>query len=459
MKDILCSEPLLQHPKFDEPFLVTCDASHIAVAAVLSQVKIGADLPIAYASRALSGAELNYSVTEKELIGLVFAVKQFRPYLYGRPFKLITDHRPLVWLHNIKNPTSRLARWKEKLRDYEYEVIHKPGKINSNADALSRNPVLTINKTHPETKNTINVANIEAYIANIFIIEKGAEHNQISFDDEYTYFYIDETGSEGEEVSPPPSPSLRSTQEPLHTMCQVLSLNKLTFTRDSLMMQDDNWINFMPLDYKIETSINKQLMDLGYLNIDDLKSLKLEIGAIVESGLNNGKCLFTLFVQEKHDITPQLNTFLESFESLYSTLLEKQINSISFAKYDDALKELPWLKIEQNLRSYWSEINLTICTGEVITPEVADRPHIIRESHDSAVAGHKGIFKTYARVRERFYWDGMKNDIVNYVKTCEDCQKRKLVRVRTKLPMKITTTPFKAFQLIELDFTIVWLSI
>ena len=82
------------------------------------------------------------------------------------------------------------------------------------------------------------------------------------------------------------------------------------------MMQYNNWIAFMSLDYKIETSINMLLTNLGYLNIDDLKSLKLEIGAIVESGLNNGKCLFIFFVQEKHDITPQLNTILESFKDI-----------------------------------------------------------------------------------------------------------------------------------------------
>ena len=54
---------------------------------------------------------------------------------------MITDHHPLVWLHNLKDPVSRLARWRIKLKDYQYEIQYKPGKVNSNADALSRNPV------------------------------------------------------------------------------------------------------------------------------------------------------------------------------------------------------------------------------------------------------------------------------------------------------------------------------
>ena len=70
----------------------------------------------------------------------MFCVKHFRPYLYGRKFTLVTDHRPLVWLHGLKDPASRLARWRIKLREYEYDSAYKPGRVNSNVDALSRNP-------------------------------------------------------------------------------------------------------------------------------------------------------------------------------------------------------------------------------------------------------------------------------------------------------------------------------
>jgi len=58
-------------------------------------------------------------------------------------FLLITDHKPLTWLHKLKDP-SRLARWRIKLAEYDYEIVYKPGKINANADALSRNPTTNI---------------------------------------------------------------------------------------------------------------------------------------------------------------------------------------------------------------------------------------------------------------------------------------------------------------------------
>ena len=92
--------------------LLGIDASGYALGAILSQDPIGKDLPIAYMSRTLKTAELNYSTTEKELLAIIFAVNQFRPYVFGRKFTLVTDHRPLIWLHNLKDHASRLARWK-----------------------------------------------------------------------------------------------------------------------------------------------------------------------------------------------------------------------------------------------------------------------------------------------------------------------------------------------------------
>ena len=136
----LCEEPVLQYPDFTRPFIVTTDASGIAIGGILSQGELGKDKPIAYTSRVLNDAEQKYSTYEKEAVAILHAVTQFRPYLYGRKFKLVTDHKPLVWLQTSKDPTSRLTSWRLRLEEYEYEVIYKAGKTNVYADALSRNP-------------------------------------------------------------------------------------------------------------------------------------------------------------------------------------------------------------------------------------------------------------------------------------------------------------------------------
>jgi len=96
LKEKLTTAPVLNYLDFQEEFLVTIDASDLAIGAVLSQGPISQDRPLAYASRILCKAEQNYNTTEKELLAIVWAVKYFRPYLYGTKFKIITDHRPLV---------------------------------------------------------------------------------------------------------------------------------------------------------------------------------------------------------------------------------------------------------------------------------------------------------------------------------------------------------------------------
>lgn len=137
-KTLLTNDPILQYPDFNKEFILTTDASNLAIGAVLSQGPVGSDKPICYASRTLNDSEINYSTIEKELLAIVWATKYFRPYLFGRKFKILTDHKPLQWIMNIKEPNSRLTRWRLKLSEYDYTVIYKKGKYNTNADALSR---------------------------------------------------------------------------------------------------------------------------------------------------------------------------------------------------------------------------------------------------------------------------------------------------------------------------------
>ncbi|XP_076685843.1 uncharacterized protein LOC143377921 [Andrena cerasifolii] len=159
LREALCKEPILQFPDFEKTFNITTDASGIAVGAVLSQGEIGKDLPVAYASRVLNDAETRYSPTERELLAIIYAVFHFRPYIYGRKFYLITDHKPLEWHQNLSNPTSRLVRWKIKLAEYDYKILYKPGNYNTNADVLSGNPIslpLNAKRAHSETSSHEN---------------------------------------------------------------------------------------------------------------------------------------------------------------------------------------------------------------------------------------------------------------------------------------------------------------
>lgn len=140
LKYRLSSAPILSFPDFSKPFILDTDASQEGIGAVLSQICEGNEQVIAYASRTLSKAERKYSVTRKELLAVVVFTKHFRPYLLGRNFALRTDHSSLTWLQNFKEPEGQLARWIEKLQEYNFTILHRQGKQHQNADALSRRP-------------------------------------------------------------------------------------------------------------------------------------------------------------------------------------------------------------------------------------------------------------------------------------------------------------------------------
>ncbi len=141
LKQKLKSAPVLLTPDFEREFYLTTDASDYGVGAVLQQKDDEGSLhPISYYSKTMSLNHLNYSTTEKEALAVVMALKFFRPYLYGTPFTIQSDHRPLQWILGSKFLTGRLARWAIVLGEFSIRgITYIPGKTNVVADFLSRN--------------------------------------------------------------------------------------------------------------------------------------------------------------------------------------------------------------------------------------------------------------------------------------------------------------------------------
>lgn len=652
LRDKLCSQPLLQYPDFKRPFIVTTDASDFAIGAILSQGQIGRDLPIAYASRTLNQAETNYSTTEKELLAIVFAVKHFRPYLYGHKFTLVTDHRPLIWLNGLKDPVSRLARWKIKLSEYDYDIVYKKGTANSNADALSRNPpnlndfdeeivestqagkILSIdaqksaqsalNFMRDETDiteeedwdcNDASTRNdvIDQMIVNVFLTSGELEKenkNQGLGNDSDNEVWETASESEGENetlagyqrprvshktlscrksiLGTPLSPTLEvkfagevegtrhwnpgaieKTQEPRghtegearsphggrfdpkmclpddngstissgapcdrelrsqgpqvqralashppHTLsgergesagegtlkggtgkgqsedterlkeklgkgCQKGNLKRkeleietaigfgdaplignvyiiedscIITVKDTLILGTGHKINFISADCMLTTAVSKELEKAGLIKAEKLKEANPQLGQVIIYAENN-RYTFNLVIKNTYEERPFLKHVAEAIYALKETMELLEVKKADVSKTGNGLDRITWPLIEQTFRQAFgeSDMKIRICTGQIQFPSVEERPKIIREYHESVVGGHKGVTKTYKRIRDDFFWDGMKQEITDFVTSCKDCQINKLVRVKTRLPMKITDTPTEPFERIQID--------
>ena len=482
LKTLLCSEPLLQYPDFTKPFVLTTDASGYAIGGILSQGPIGKDLPIAYTSRLLASAEINYSTIEKELLAIIYCVAHFRPYLYGRRFYLVTDHKPLVWLHSVKDPTSRLVRWRLKLAEYEYEVIYKAGKTNVNADALSRNPVpepLTAEYLQNTDKLVCvagasrepNLAENREGKDNFFNILPMHCNNNDSDSDSDLIFEpphdtkrqksnkdansensndnLDKDSDASNEKSDDDNHSTSSSESELfESMNPTYDTNRPSFQeiRDNFSTRNDNLIIFItktgePCDKGARILINKH-PDL------DLRNHTLGRAKIIEQAKRR---IIALTIKERSNQTTDVEIFRETLHSLLDVVTELEIEQISICKGDAA--EMNWQDVKGYLQRVFlgTELSVMICTNQIEIPDVDKRRDIIIENHVSAIGGHKGITKTYYRIKQRYYWPQMKREIENFVNNCRDCQLKKLVRVKVRQEMILTDTPDAAFDKVSMD--------
>ena len=145
-KTMLQDDTFLTHYDPTKELTLACDASPYGVGAVLSHRIQNEERPVAFASRTLAPAEKNYSQLEKEALAIIFGVKKFHAYLYGRHFDIFSDHQPLQTLLSESKgvpamSASRIQRWALTLGAYEYTIKYRPGKDQGPADALSRLPL------------------------------------------------------------------------------------------------------------------------------------------------------------------------------------------------------------------------------------------------------------------------------------------------------------------------------
>ena len=137
-KGAISSELVLRLPNLELPFEVQTDASDRALGGVLVQE----GHPVAFESRKLNGAEQRYSTHEKEMTAVIHCLQQWRHYLLGSIFTVVTDNVAKTFFTSQKKLSAKQSRWQEFLADFNFDWLHRPGKHNVVADTLSRKEVI-----------------------------------------------------------------------------------------------------------------------------------------------------------------------------------------------------------------------------------------------------------------------------------------------------------------------------
>lgn len=135
LRKLFINAPVLAYPDLKTKFIPDTDASLDGIGAALSQVQGNEERPIAYYSKPW---ERNYCVTRRELLAGILAVKQFRPYFYGREFDLRTYHASLIWLYTRKDPAHHMVQWLETLAEFKFSIQHRAGHKHSNEYGMSK---------------------------------------------------------------------------------------------------------------------------------------------------------------------------------------------------------------------------------------------------------------------------------------------------------------------------------
>ena len=407
-KQLLINSPILQYPDYSKPFLLTTDASNFALGAVLSQGPIPNDRPIAYASRTLNESETKYSTIEKELLAIVWACKYFRPYLFGRKFYIYTDHRPLMWLFNLKEPNSKLVRWRLRLEEYDYQIIYKKGSLNTNADALSR-----IQLNIYENESIIN--NPGDSDQNIVEYLKSLAENPIQ-------------DNENAVVEKPSEEKPSTSKQKIKVISDIRLMPTQGNTSDSTVhsnQADNDNTNLNILDEIIN---NKKLQYL--IKKSPHPEIKIKVENFGSNLVNNVE------LQKNPDV---IKTFIKDYmnpeKTCYVYFYDKDLIPIFSDVY---IKEFQNPKI----------IRCTKLVNTIV--DQAEKIMLITHQHQSKT-NHRGILETYNHLKELYYWPKMKDDINQYINDCNICQTLKYSRLKSYVPLTKTDTPCKPFQMLHID--------
>ena len=407
LKESLTAEPVLAIYKEGRDTILEIDGSSVAVGAVLSQVNERKEKhPVAYFSKKLLPRQKSYCAYDLELTALVEAVTHFREYLYGQHFVVLTDHAALVHFRGAKQPNARLARMVEKLSDYDFEIKHIKGAQNVVPDTLSRT-VINIT-TRQQSKKLMNEKNGKKDVKGKFDqIGEMSETNKKREKPKNWDKNQSEVGCEGNIVS----------KEKKEKKCKKMKSDEKIEKTGTKVKENENKKHMISDNSKNEGKNNtgecneNQIVEIGknsddlYTN-DDNKNDKEEL-------LSNFEILNLEDEQKKdkfcNEIILAKSGFLKGGKN-YVEKLKKYAKS--YIIEGKILKYKLWAK--EGIRKI------------PLIPKNLQK-NILIQFHDKALGGgHFGMYKTLEKIKQYYFWPGIRKDVKNYIKNCERCQKTKV---------------------------------
>lgn len=418
LKNYLINEPILVYPDFTEPFTLTTDASNYAIGAVLSQK----DKPICYGSRTLSKAEINYSVIEKELASIIYFCNYWKSYLFGNKFTIQTDHKPLKWLASIKEPNSRLLRWKIKMQEFNYdEIKYIKGKTNHVADALSR---VKIELDNQSIANNYDIT--ENNLADFFTLtnenELASPNDSRNIPSTSAIDRIINEAINNETVNTPNINIISDT---------ALRLERPIDTNETIHSARENPVLEVPISERSLNTFKNQI--IFCISSDALNSI-----VRIEQPFDNKKRLNITLRSNYFDL--DLINFLKDYlkpNTTYGMIIPTEFLS----KFTKAIQT-------NFLAKSFKFVRCTLFLEDVKT---RDNQTLKVKYHHETKTAHRGINETTMALTRKFYWPTLKTDVNDYINLCAICQKTKYERQPHKIIFKNTPIGDKPFDHVYVD--------
>ena len=403
LKSTLLKPTILQYPDFEKTFILTTDASDFACGAVLSQNFDTNDLPISFASRTFTKGEANKHIIEKELAAIHWAIMHFRSYLYGRKFVVRTDHRPLIYLFGMKNPSSKLTRMRLDLEEFDFEIEFVPGKSNVVADALSR-IMLDSNKLKEMTMLQVQTRSMQSKSS---LANNSSNENEVQTGSMLNKSSLANTNGKIEIRKPDQLRVFESINNE-----EIYKLRKIMFTLKRNHKRPAGELSIYQTNYKSRLTLALDL-EFSYKNLPNIFTI---IEQYTRNNNINKNADQRLALPMNDDIFKFVD--INDFKNLGNKILKNTVITL----YKPA-------KTITNI----NEIN-----------------NILKQSHDTPIGGHVGINRLYRKLKNIYTWNDMKRSITKFVKSCEVCKLNKHYNTVKEKFVK-TSTPHETFDIVSID--------